>query len=494
MALTLAPQAWFTALDDSGVTIPGALIYTYAAGTSTPLATYTDVNGSVANANPVVCDAAGRCVMFLSPLSYKFVYKTAADVTIRTQDNIAAVPGTTINTDIAGTAGEALTAGDLAYLSDGSGSLTAGRWYKADSDLVYGSISAPALGFVVDNIASGDSGSIRTGGRITGLAGLTAGTLYYASSTAGALSSTASGNARLIGAADSTTSLVIFPVPPVTPYSLNAAITAGEALTANDLVYMSDGSGALTAGRWYKADADNIYSGVMAPQLGIVRSAVSSAAVGVVQTGGLVTGLSGLTAGTVYYVSGTAGALTATVTTMPRRVGVAASTTSLMLDPAPFGMHLHGPYVTSQASSGTTETSTIATPPTVPASTLANNGDWMRATYMGINDATNNQITIRTKLGGTTMATFQFTPNAAAAVWKLVVEVHRTTAANAQNVLSSLLYSEAAGATQSPFVAVTQGTKDLATALTFDVTIQKATAGTITFYSAFFEFGTASMT
>ena len=36
--------------------------------------------------------------------------------------------------------------------------------------------------------------------------------------------------------------------------------TAGEALAANDCVYLSAGDGSRTAGRWYKTDADNDYS------------------------------------------------------------------------------------------------------------------------------------------------------------------------------------------------------------------------------------------
>ena len=44
-----------------------------------PVATYTDVALTIPNGNPIVCDAAGRCVIFLSPgVSYKFVVTTAA--------------------------------------------------------------------------------------------------------------------------------------------------------------------------------------------------------------------------------------------------------------------------------------------------------------------------------------------------------------------------------------------------------------------------------
>lgn len=77
--------------DDYGTPLAGGLIYTYQAGSSTPLATYTDNNGTVANANPIVLDAAGRVpneIWLFTGFSYKFIIKTSADVLIQTLDNI----------------------------------------------------------------------------------------------------------------------------------------------------------------------------------------------------------------------------------------------------------------------------------------------------------------------------------------------------------------------------------------------------------------------
>ena len=76
-------------LDDNGAILAGGKLYTYAAGTSTPQATYTDSTGDTANANPVVLDAAGRCDVWLdSTLGYKFVLTDSSDVTIWTEDNV----------------------------------------------------------------------------------------------------------------------------------------------------------------------------------------------------------------------------------------------------------------------------------------------------------------------------------------------------------------------------------------------------------------------
>lgn len=194
--------------DDNGAVVPGGLLNTYEAGTTTPLATYSDVDLTVANTNPIVLDASGRATIFLQKASYKFVLTDAAGNTIWTRDNILANALFNIGLDITGTAGETISTGELVYLSDGGGSLTAGRWYLADADNTYSSNAAPVMGFAQEGIATGSEGSIRLSGRVTGLSGLTAGTPYYASATAGALTATAPTNARIVALADSTTSVV----------------------------------------------------------------------------------------------------------------------------------------------------------------------------------------------------------------------------------------------------------------------------------------------
>lgn len=78
--------------DNSGVPLTGGKLYSYAAGTTTPLATYTTSAGNVAHTNPIVLDAAGRVPaggeIWLTYASYKFVLKNSNDVLIATYDNI----------------------------------------------------------------------------------------------------------------------------------------------------------------------------------------------------------------------------------------------------------------------------------------------------------------------------------------------------------------------------------------------------------------------
>jgi len=80
--------------DNNGVPLAGGLLYTYAAGTTTPQATYTSNLGSIANSNPIVLDASGRVsneIWLISGSTYKFVLQTAAAVQIGSYDNIPGI-------------------------------------------------------------------------------------------------------------------------------------------------------------------------------------------------------------------------------------------------------------------------------------------------------------------------------------------------------------------------------------------------------------------
>lgn len=88
MATAYAPVL-LQQFDDLGDVLAGGLLYTYEAGTSTPLATYQDVNGSTPNTNPVVLNSAGRATVRLTVgVSYKYILKDADGNTISTQDNV----------------------------------------------------------------------------------------------------------------------------------------------------------------------------------------------------------------------------------------------------------------------------------------------------------------------------------------------------------------------------------------------------------------------
>lgn len=106
-------------------------------------------------------------------------------------------------------------------------------------------------------------------------------------------------------------------------------LTAGETLSAGNLVYVN-GSGSVL-----KADA----SAASKEAVGFVLAGITNAASGTVYFGsGVITGLTGLTAGSAYYLSdSTPGGVTTTVPSgsgkIVQRVGRAISSTVLYFEP-----------------------------------------------------------------------------------------------------------------------------------------------------------------
>lgn len=101
----------FRALDNTGTPISGAKLYSYAAGTTTPQATYTTAALSVSNANPVVADSNGFASVWIDPtLTYRMVLKSADNgTTFWDVDNI--------------TDGGSLGSADIAFTGEGSGAV-----------------------------------------------------------------------------------------------------------------------------------------------------------------------------------------------------------------------------------------------------------------------------------------------------------------------------------------------------------------------------------
>jgi len=92
------PGAQF--FDDNGDPLSGGKIFTYAAGTTAPKATFTDFTGATPHANPIILDAAGRPpseVWLTYGDSYKFILKDSLDTLVGTFDNIDGIPPVNIN-------------------------------------------------------------------------------------------------------------------------------------------------------------------------------------------------------------------------------------------------------------------------------------------------------------------------------------------------------------------------------------------------------------
>jgi len=86
-SLTPTPKQQF--FDANGNPLVAGKVYTYAGGTTTPIATFTDQAGGTANTNPIILDSRGMANIWLQPtIAYKFLITDSNDVTQYTTDNI----------------------------------------------------------------------------------------------------------------------------------------------------------------------------------------------------------------------------------------------------------------------------------------------------------------------------------------------------------------------------------------------------------------------
>jgi hypothetical protein len=139
---TLPPEFSPQFLTDAGLPAAGHWLYTYESGTTTPKTTYTNQAGSSANANPIVLDAAGRCLLWLGTGEYTFVLKTAAGVTIWTRDDVGGVAEATTG-DYLPLAGGTMT-GPIVLPGNASSALQAVPKQQLDSSIATASAALTA--------------------------------------------------------------------------------------------------------------------------------------------------------------------------------------------------------------------------------------------------------------------------------------------------------------------------------------------------------------
>ena len=132
MSVNLSPVGngfQFLSSTTPNVPLAGGYIYTYQAGSSTPLATYTDINATTANANPIVLNSSGRLdneIWLTYGYNYKFVLQTSAATTLGTYDNLYGIIG------VAGTStGTTIPTGMISLWYGSIGSVPTG-WYLCD--------------------------------------------------------------------------------------------------------------------------------------------------------------------------------------------------------------------------------------------------------------------------------------------------------------------------------------------------------------------------
>lgn len=148
----LSPNGKFEATEN-GEPLVGAKLYTYQAGTTTLVPTYTNSALSVANANPVVMDSQGRATIFLnSTLSYDFVLKRSDDSEVWTVSGIAAMAtGADLNAEAASRAAADTAEANARIAADAAEASTRASADTALQNSING-INARAKGVLTSNL------------------------------------------------------------------------------------------------------------------------------------------------------------------------------------------------------------------------------------------------------------------------------------------------------------------------------------------------------
>jgi hypothetical protein len=93
MAVTLTPSPKMQFFTAAGIPLVGGKLYTYASGTTVPLATYADDTGLISNTNPIILDSRGEAGVWLGPSRYTFKLEDADGNLIWTADGVGTIQG-----------------------------------------------------------------------------------------------------------------------------------------------------------------------------------------------------------------------------------------------------------------------------------------------------------------------------------------------------------------------------------------------------------------
>lgn len=161
MSINLSPLAGAGAqfFTDDGVPLSGGLLYSYQAGTTTPVVTYTTVTGNVNHSNPIVLDSAGRVpggeIWLSSAYKYKFVLKDSNGVLIATWDNLSGMSGVGQQGTATATQGQTVFTIGFPYVVGGNSLQIFVNGSKQISGLNYNETNTTTITFV-DGLNAGD--------------------------------------------------------------------------------------------------------------------------------------------------------------------------------------------------------------------------------------------------------------------------------------------------------------------------------------------------
>jgi hypothetical protein len=101
MTATLSPSPKMQFFTAAGVPLVGGKLFTYASGTTTPLATYTDSTANTTNTNPIILDSRGEANVWFGPSRYTLLLKDSLDNLIWTVAGVNSSPSAQTNVIVA---------------------------------------------------------------------------------------------------------------------------------------------------------------------------------------------------------------------------------------------------------------------------------------------------------------------------------------------------------------------------------------------------------
>jgi hypothetical protein len=235
--VTPMPMPYFYGTDGKGQPLENGYVRFFQSGTAVLQLVYQDALGLVPHPDPMPLNSAGIAwVFFEANKAYKMQLFDSGMNFVREADFLTAVPTLNADLDLNGEYGEGITGLDSVYFEDGGGGGTPGKWYRTDSDVAGKSSSAVLSGVATTTGLIGETKPIRVIGRISGFIGLVAGTTYYAGPAPGSITAVAPANARVVGVAESATTMILGPSRPgqlaVGQQALDFFIASGPASVA----------------------------------------------------------------------------------------------------------------------------------------------------------------------------------------------------------------------------------------------------------------------
>ena len=225
--------------DDNGNPATGWKIETYAAGSSTPLATFTTADESVSQSNPIIVNSLGfptiGQIWLRSGLAYKLVLTDAAGVVKKTADNITGVTSAAAVSQwqASGLTPTFVSATSFTLVGDQTSAFHIQRRLQSTTTAgtIYSTITASAFTTLTTVTVVNDSGVLDAGLSVVNLGLLTANSPSFPGSIATA-STVQAQTAAAFTTGGTATAYTLTPSPAITAYTAGQSFWATFHLTS----------------------------------------------------------------------------------------------------------------------------------------------------------------------------------------------------------------------------------------------------------------------